>query len=237
MSASSTTESCKCGFEIVVTNDGLCGSCDWERRRKADIQAKANRESTEAWEDLVASIGGEAELPKYTLETFAPFDDRTRSALDAAIVFHPASTSLYLTGVPGCGKTHLAIALAQKFFAEGKTIRYFRSGPAFARYFQMREPDEEQRRINAAAAADLLIINELGIGRDSEYRLQILHEVMDAREMLGRRGMVVTSNLHPEDLEKRTGDGRLRSRFEGGFRIILAGEQDYRIIKRKEASR
>lgn len=223
----------KCGFDIVVTEDGLCGSCDWYRRRDEAIWAKANRESTAAWQDLVASIGGEEELPKYTLETFRPFDDRTRKALEAVKAFHPSTTSLYLTGVTGCGKTHLAIALAQKFFREVKTIRYFRSGPAFARYFMMRDPDEEQRRINAAAAADLLIVNELGIGRDSEYRLQILHEVMDAREMLGRRGMVVTSNLHPEDLEKRTGDGRLRSRFESAaWRIILAGDQDYRIIQR-----
>jgi DNA replication protein DnaC len=96
----------------------------------------------------------------------------------------------------------------------------------------MRDPDEEERRINAAARADILIINELGIGRDSEFRLQILQEVIDARDMLGRKGMIITSNLHPRDLEERTKDGRLRSRFEGGFKIILAGEKDYREIQR-----
>jgi DNA replication protein DnaC len=216
----------------VVTPDDLCGDCDWFRRRDEAIREKANRESLQAWGELVESIGGEEELSKYTIESFKPFDERTKSALEAAKAFHPSTTSLYLTGIPGCGKTHLALGLAQKFFAEGKRVRYFKSGPCFARHFQMRDPDEEERRINAAARADILIINELGIGRDSEFRLQILQEVIDARDMLGRKGMIITSNLHPRDLEERTKDGRLRSRFEGGFKIILAGEKDYREIQR-----
>ena len=223
----------KCGSVCVVNDNGLCGMCDWYRQREAAIREKANRSNREAWAELVQSIGGESELPKYTLETFIPFDDRTRSALDAARAFSPTTTNLYLTGVPGCGKTHIAVGLAQKFFTDGKSVFYKRSGPSFARYFQMRDQDEEERRINAAARADLLIINELGIGRDTDYRLQVLQEVMDAREMLGRRGMIVTSNLHPEDLEDRTKEARLRSRFEGPtWRIILAGDQDYRVIQR-----
>lgn len=212
--------------------EGLCDTCHWaslvqDQQKQARIEANKRRKA-----ELVEIMGGRA-ASDFSVDAFKPFDANTAKALLEIKNFHPSTGNLYLFGITGCGKTHLACAVAMRCFDEGKTVFFFPSGPALSRWFRKIDPDEEAKRIKELARADLLVVNELGIGRDTEFSMQILQEVVDARIMRGQNGAVFTSNFHPDDLGKKMNDDRLPSRFMGLCKVIEVGVKDYRREFRK----
>lgn len=232
----SSTKPCLCGFPHGVY-DGLCGTC-YTRRRWAEDKAAAAKardevENAKVMAQMEQEIGAQA-IRDWTLENFKAYDDVTDKALREAQAFHPTTSSLYLFGVTGSGKTHLAVALAVKWRLAGYSMRFFVSGDKFARYLRFREPDEEDRRVEDMASADVLVVNELGLGANSEKAIQSLTEVLDRRIMKGRRGgFIVSSNFDPQGLAVQFKETRIESRIVGMCKIIEAGREDYRKQHRK----
>jgi DNA replication protein DnaC len=215
-----------------VNPDGICIHCGIERQRAEMRKLNEARENSRRWKALEEEIGAAA-VKNFTLGNFKPYDETTKRALEMAYGFHPSSSNLYLFGVPGCGKTHLAVGMALNCYLDGKTVFFFPSGPALSRYFRGIEAQEEKARIKALSEADVLVINELGIGRDTEFSIAMAVEVIDARIMRGKNGLIVTSNLHPSDLAQKSKDARLESRFTGLCKIIEVGQEDYRKVHRQ----
>lgn len=222
-----------CGqlFETLDLNSH-CLHCGIERTRKIARAEKESAQNKQRWSEL-SDVLGEGAIKNFTLERFQAYDDVTTRALEVARAFHPSTTNLYLFGVPGCGKTHLAVGIALEAFQAKSIVYFFPSGPSLSRHFRGIEAQEETARIKALATADVLVINELGIGRDTEFSIQMAVEVIDARIMRGRNGLIVTSNLHPKDLAGKQEDGRLESRFTGLCKIIEVGQEDYRKVHRQ----
>ncbi len=224
-------EDCRRPFDVLDQN-GVCVQCGIERQRAEMRKLRDAQENAKRWKELEGEIG-EVAVKNFTLDRFQAYDDATRKAVEVAKAFHPSASNLYLFGVPGCGKTHLAVGLALNCFLDGRTVYFFPSGPALSRYFRGIEAQQERDRLKALSTCDVLVINELGIGRDTEFSIQMAVEVIDARIMRGKNGLIITSNLHPADLAEKMKDTRLESRFTGLCKIIEVGKEDYRKVHRQ----
>lgn len=216
---SSTERVCdKC--QRVIVWGTVCTYCELKSQREDKFRKQIHQQMVE--------MLGEGALERFTFDKFRPYDDTTQKALELAKRFHPKTSNLYLLGITGSGKTHLAAAIALHALESRQSVQFFPSGPSLTRHLRGLDGLEEERRINDIAAADVLVINELGIGKDTEFSIAMAVEIIDRRIMKGKNGLVLTSNLHPAELAAKAGDARLESRIIGLCKIIEAGKKDFR---------
>ena len=78
-------------------------------------------------------------------------------------------------------------------------------------------------------ALPVLVIDDLGIGRDTEFAFQTLYEIVDGRYMAMKGGLIVTSNLSLDDLAAKLGDDRIPSRLASMCKVIRMTGADKRV--------
>jgi DNA replication protein DnaC len=162
---------------------------------------------------------------QFTFETYRQ-NARNRAGLEACKAFDPKVGSLYLHGPVGCGKSHLAWSMARAI--PGAEVN---KATALIRWFRMRDPREEEREIDRLARVPCLVVDDLGVQKDSEHALSILYEILDRRDMDCRFGLIITSNLPLDDLARKMGDDRITSRIAGMCKIVKLDGPDGRVSK------
>jgi DNA replication protein DnaC len=132
--------------------------------------------------------------------------------------------NIYLIGGCGRGKSYLAQCLAGNF----DTI--IRTTPAEINR-KMRDTDAqtEIKIIDKLSTISILVIDELGIRKETDYTRSIITEVMDKR-YYSDLGMIAISNLGLEDLAELYQDDRIPSRLSA-FKLILIKGKDWRCGK------
>lgn len=93
----------------------------------------------------------------------------------------------------------------------------------------MKPPEEEQRAIDAAIMAQVLVLDAVGAGSDTPYVRQVLQEILDAREYRERGGLVVTSRSSPTTLDRTQGDDSTGPRLAGMCRVVEMRGPDRRL--------
>lgn len=183
-------------------DDGPCPTCA-ERAKVKRLEAMAQRSLD------IERLGGEKAYREYTLEKY----DR-KELIDACAGF--PNRNLYLWGATGVGKTHLAVALVRAALT-GLVIKpqqIYREMRGF------KTPGEEERVLRSYINRVPLVIDEAGIGHDTEFSYTALYEVIDGRDMAGKKGLIITSNLPLDLLAQKFKDDRVTSRIAG-----LCGKQ------------
>ncbi len=156
--------------------------------------------------------------------------------------------SLFLTGACGSGKTHLAIALMCEWCAENLTAtgdgKFYHSkgSPLFVPAVELlsgikRTWDEpgasEHAMMERYARTPLLVIDDLGAERASDWSRQVFYLIIDRRFRVGSQ-VIITSNLDMNRLQGAL-DDRIASRLcEMGITIDM-GRTDYRVEGRRLA--
>lgn len=137
--------------------------------------------------------------------TFAN-DDRKRPDLSDAMQRYVEqfpehrreSRGLLLYGDVGTGKTYLAACIANAVIDQGHTARMTN----FANIGnELQQTWEKQEYIDELCKYDLLIIDDLGTERKSEYMQEIVFNVIDARYRAGGP-LIITTNLTTDELSK-----------------------------------
>jgi DNA replication protein DnaC len=156
------------------------------------------------------------ELHAFREKTFDTFDSRVRGtseAFNAAVAFAQDPDGwLVLMGGYGCGKTHLAAAIANHALHDLNMAPIVAVVPDLLDYLRTTfGPDSETSyddRFNAFRGADLLILDDLGTENTTPWAREKLFQIINHRynEQLP---MVVTTNLH--DFDRM--DPRVRSRL------------------------
>lgn len=209
-----------CQDEFALLNDsGLCRGCDYARSEDRAFLAR-----------LGGILGGQKAVEDFTLANYQ-VTPGTAEALKAIQAFDPEKDNLYLWGSCGVGKTHLSCALARKFITKRAVEALFIKPPELMRKLRLRDPEDEEDEIRRMASMRVFVLDDLGVGKATEFALQVLYEILDRRDMNKRNGLVITSNLSPEDLSKRIGDDRLPSRIFGLCKVIQLVGEDRRIKK------
>lgn len=144
---------------------------------------------------------------------------------------------IVLRGNTGCGKTHLAIAMAKKMPTEIRMDKtwdlvpgtIFTTAPELLlkirSSFQDGAGQTEEGLIDYYSGCDLLILDDLGSEKTSEFAVTTLYIIID-RRLRDCRKTIITTNLSKDEIEKIFG-ARIASRLSG-MENIKINMPDYR---------
>lgn len=211
-----------CGGTVIGS---YCSDC-MERAQAAEA---AKKQETEQRERDIARLGGRMAYEDFTL---ARYD---RKDLIAACEKYPAE-NLYLYGPAGTGKTHLATALVRQY--SGGQVLKPQDISRKARDANKSSAAAEKDFINRVVARKNIVIDDLGVAKDTGYSTSVLYEIIDGRVQAKAGGLIITTNIcgaageHPLDaLARKLMDDRIPSRLAGMCRIIEVSGLDRRLAK------
>ena len=116
---------------------------------------------------------------------------------------------LLLWGDVGTGKSHLAACIANALIEKELSVLMLNFGQILNAGFE-----EKTRILESISSYDLLILDDFGMERNTEYGQEIVFQVIDNRYR-SRKPMVITTNLSlqtlkaPKDLEHKRIYGRI----------------------------
>lgn len=154
---------------------------------------------------------------------------RTATASHPAVVawceeFTPESPSLLILGRVGTGKTHQAFGAIRTLAASGVTVGWHADTAAglFAS-LRPREGADSEAEYRKLAAVPLLLLDDLGAAKGSEWTEEILYRLVNDRYEAMLPGLF-TSNHPAEDLRSVLG-ARVASRLaEMCTQVALRGD-------------
>lgn len=178
-------------------------------------------------------------MPK-TLDTFSVNHEWQRQKLATAMRYvenfdanQAAGRSIIMSGDAGTGKTHLACGIGQQVIRQyGASVCYatvydvlqFVKGS-----FQKGADYTEAQAIRSFVNPALLIIDEVGVTKTTEFELQTIFTVLNGRYE-EQKPTIVISNLCFSELNQAMGERCIdRLRENGGIPMVFQGES-YRKI-------
>jgi len=213
-----------CANEVVrLYNEKWCYDCHTLRQTRTQEELRITQ--------ALAKALGPRGIAKYTFDRFQESPGNSL-ALRCAQDFNPDSINLFLFGPCGVGKTHLIGSIFQKFTRLGKRTLWATTRD-INRTLRNRLPEEEKARIGEYVDAELLVVDDLGIGVDTPFTIAALCEIVDRRWERNRHGLAITSNFSLDLLAAKIGEDRLVSRIAGQCQIVEIKDHDHRLDKRK----
>ena len=207
----------RCGEEVSKnTETGVCLDCVMVDAEKATLDSK-----------LEGMLGAWMKR-NCTLDSFQTPTDAHREAKSVAVKFRPDKGSLFIQGPCGSGKTHLAVALLQEWASALRWSVGFERTSHLMRMIRGLRGYEEASYIENLAQKRLLVIDDLGVGRGTEFTLGVLYEIIAERTDMGRNGLIITSNLTLDGIAEKFGDDRLTSRIAGMCEVVKIDLPDWR---------
>jgi len=164
-----------------------------------------------------------------TLDNYR-IDDANRSAHTACVSIAEKPTSLILSGPVGTGKTHLLAAVALMVDAKCSENGSWRVQfwPILDLVLKLRQNyDGCEELIEALNRSPLLILDDLGAERTTDYIMETIESIVDYRYRQMRPTLVGT-NLTLEELSTRYGN-RVLSRWMGDGKFIRITGSDRRL--------
>ena len=178
-----------------------------------------------------------------SLENFKADTDQRRAALQRVRKFVKEFDSsaekggLFLLGASGTGKTHLAVAALTELIEQGHTGLFYNSA-SMIRDFRNRvggsNTEEQNARLDRLISVDVLVIDDLGVTRLSDFVREQTYSVIDQRYSENKT-LIVTSNLNMKELEEQI-TYPVFSRVCGMCSIVNPGDIDFRISGRRSKS-
>lgn len=160
--------------------------------------------------------------------------DRQRTALQSVMQSsaHPFLTQF---GIPGTGKTHLAVAWMRRYLSDNLTDKmgaYFNMSDLLAQLRKsyvankdISDEDQYSQVWERISKADCLILDDFGIQKHSDWVLEQLDMIIDDRYRNGRDATIVTTNLTMKQVNGIS--PRIASRLSAGDTVVVGG-MDYR---------
>lgn len=215
-----TCPKCENQYQAGCIESGSCPTC---KRQDSEREVRQQREKAK----LVQACGGERAYRLFTREAFRATEGN-RAALDAVLSFNCDTDNLLFWGSCGTGKSHLAAIIGREHATyEGRVI--FTEPSPLLRSLRCLTPIEEQAAIDRFVKAPVLIMDDLGIEKDTEFAISTISEIVSHRLKADRNGLVVTSNLSLDALAAKLNDDRLTSRLAGMCQVIEIKGADQRL--------
>jgi DNA replication protein DnaC len=223
----------------------LCDGSGW-KEHVVDGVARVSRCDClkEALGDRLLS---EARIPKRyqhcSFENFLAYNEHLEKALrmgrQVAEAFPVVERGLFLEGLPGVGKTHLAVAvLAQVIRTRGAVGLFYDTRDLLRLIRSTYDPVNQTAEMDVlrpVMRADLLVLDDLGAEKTSEWVEETLNLIVNARYS-EKRTTIFTSNYKdipdstdPDSLLFRVGF-RMRSRLHEMCEFLVLDGGDYRFM-------
>lgn len=143
---------------------------------------------------------------------------------------HPKNPKgIGLTGNTGTGKTHLIAAIVNNLHARGHRVLFAAVPDLIADFRAGIATGESERRIQDAIAAPLLVLDDLGSGKATDYTVEVLERLVNARYE-AMTPTLVTTNLLPQTIGEVISQ-RVASRLMEMLDWYSLGGADWRLKK------
>lgn len=137
--------------------------------------------------------------------------------------------SLVILGTVGTGKTHEAFAAWRALVLAGYGGGQARWASVPAMLEGLRPGREPALTEADAIACPLLLLDDLAAERGSDWTVEVLYRILDARYSW-ERPTIVTSNTPPGEVRERLGD-RIASRLNGIGEVVAMTGPDRRAVR------
>lgn len=199
-----------------IERDTPCDPNEIDRRVEAGIAAQQRMDA------FLASLP--PRYRRYATTPVAPEVLATNTKARAALQAMTPQGFLYLTGDPGVGKTHLAVRQAVNLIREGFSAQFVDEVEYFERVFA---EFGGGRPAPSLIAPDVLIYDDLGKQKPSDFALQKLYHMLEMR-WSHEKATIITSNLTPQAVGPRISDdpavaASIVSRLMAGQAVGLRG--------------
>ena len=110
-----------------------------------------------------------------------------------------ARNNVVFQGEAGTGKSHLAFAMIKALSEATKEIAIFINVTDLLMKIKA-DFSQEEFLVNKIASAKFLVLDDLGMEKDSEWSFSILYNILNKRA-----NTVITTNLTAQEIQKRYG--------------------------------
>lgn len=235
----------RCGGEAKPKFVTILG---WRAQEFCDPCAEAVRKEQEAKEaekqktDKISKLldGSGIMRGKFSRMTFDSFEKQHQGkAFETAKKYAEGfgtiiKNGLFFYGKAGAGKTHLAVSIARYIIEEKQVaVKFARVIDLLMDIRRTYNADEYFRTENETellrkySTIPLLILDDLGTEKSTEWSRQIFYQIIDSR-WIDDKPIIITSNLSLRELAERF-DDRISSRIGGSCEVFEAKPHDYRI--------
>ena len=186
------------------------------RMERVGVQCECERKRSEAERDAQERADFNARMerlrrdgitdPAYLRYTFDQDDRRNPAVSDVCQRYvenwrdmKADNIGILFYGDVGTGKSFLACAIANALLEKLVSVSVT-NFPRILNTLQGSFDDERQRRIDRLQSYSLLVIDDLGVERDTAYSVEQVYNVIDTRARSGKP-LIVTTNLSMKDLQ------------------------------------
>jgi DNA replication protein DnaC len=145
---------------------------------------------------------------------------------------------LLIWGDPGNGKSHLAAAITHEIKAKGKTVVFQTTPELLERIrntFNRNERESEKDIMDALLHCDLLVLDDIGSERITDWVLDVIFRIVDGRYKQ-KKPIIYTTNHKPSELKNWLDPkGRIYDRIIETSLVIQNSGTSYRREKAVEA--
>lgn len=208
-------------MHCTVCNDALQTEIEFFGKKKIvrcicscklkEIEAEKEREKREEYDRKRRICFAETNMGKWTFKN----DDRNNAKLSDAVKrycdnfaeFKSEGKGLLFYGDVGTGKTYFAACIANALIDKGYNVLMTNFATLTNKIQGMFEGKQEY--INSLNRYQLLILDDLGAERKSEFMQEQVFNIIDARYRSGLP-FIITTNLSAEELKKTSDIGYSR---------------------------
>lgn len=220
-----------------VTVRCIC-KCESEERERIQKQKDYEEEMRRIERLKVASLM-DAKLKSATLKTFTQKEDNqklytiVKNYVDNFETFYKSNRGLLFWGTVGTGKSYAAACIANELLNRKTPVVM----TSFVKVLQVIQDNTENETefVNRICAARLLIIDDLGTERNTDYALEKVYNVIDSRYRTGKP-LILTTNLNLQDMQM-TQDIRYQRIYDRIFEMchpVMVNGTSWRINQAKE---
>ncbi|MGL5716163.1 MAG: ATP-binding protein [Cetobacterium sp.] len=194
----------KCGEIIFYIEDKyeVYADCACVRRERIALKVakykKLSITDREAGNNRFENSNTVNDKEKEFVEKFKKYSQKFKKALEENV-------GILMTGLPGTGKTFYANCIANEIQEKGYTVLSFN----LSGYLRKIQEDfnnkkdfvsEEEKLLYATREVDLLVIDDLGSEKLSEWGMEKIYNLIDERYK-ARKPIIITTNMNKNTLE------------------------------------
>ena len=203
---------------VLPRNDGTTRTvhcaCDCSvAQHEREAEEKRKRDRMQYLDSMRRTGFPDAEMREWTFAKSDHTDQRNENIARKYVAnfdtMRQQGTGLLLCGQVGTGKSFLAAAIANELISQGTPCLMTNFSRIISRVSEKFGGD--QKYLDDLNRFDLLIIDDLGAERDTEFTWEKVMNVIDARYRAGLP-LIITTNFEPKDFADR-GDIRRQRVF------------------------
>lgn len=183
----------------------------WQAQEGLKRAAEVDKQNQKGRAEKIFGRSGIQNLHRYcTFKNYEVTSDGQRRALSLAKSyahnFGTGFTSFVFSGTPGTGKNHLAAAIGNYLLQNERTVLVVTVADLMLRVRACYDGGQsESVLLDELGRVDLLVLDEVGIQKDSRHEKIILNQIID-RRLASMKPVGVLTNLNHEELASTLGE-------------------------------